>query len=93
MNLALVGQPWVPSLGKCSETNDVVPAGGDVCRVHGCSGFLEPFYSVQAGFLCNVCLPWPKPLTEGCKSTEISFCLWSKQKMPVSMGKPLSHLS
>lgn len=31
MNLALVGQPWVSSLERCSETNNVVPAGDDVC--------------------------------------------------------------
>lgn len=51
MNLALVGQPWVPSLERCSERNNVVPAAD------GCSGFLESFFSVQTGSLCNVCLP------------------------------------
>lgn len=60
--------------------------------MHGCSGFPESFYSVQAGSLCNVCLPWPKPVTGGCKVLK-SFCLWSEQKMPVSVEEPLSHLS
>lgn len=71
----------------------MVPTGDDVCGVHGCGGFLESFSSVQVGSLCNVCLPQPKPITGGCKSTEISFCLWCEQMMPVSVEEPLLHLS